>query len=49
VGLATLVAWAAPSWSAWLLGPVVFTTVYLLAVGAETAIAAERHEAGGRD
>jgi hypothetical protein len=29
--------------------PFVFTTAYLLAVGAETALAAERHEAGGSD
>jgi len=27
--------------------PFAFTTVYLLTVGAETAVAAERHEAGG--
>jgi hypothetical protein len=49
VGAATLVAWAAPTWLAWACAPFVFTTVYLLAVGAETALAAERHEAGGSD
>ena len=49
VGLATLVAWAAPSWVAWLVASFVFSTAYLLAVGVETAIAAERHELGGSE
>jgi MFS family permease len=47
VGVATLIAWGLPSWVAWVCAPLAFTSVYLLAVGAETAIAAERHEAGG--
>jgi len=47
VGLATLVAWAAPSWVAWLVASFVFSTAYLLAVGAETAVAAARHDLGG--
>jgi hypothetical protein len=49
VGAATLVAWAAPTWLAWVCAPFAFSTVYLLAVGGETALAAERHEAGGSD
>jgi len=49
VGAATLVAWGAPTWLAWVCAPFAFTTVYLLAVGAETALAAEQHEAGGSD
>ena len=47
VGAAALLAWAAPTWLAWVCGPFAFTSVYLLAVGAETALAAEQHEAGG--
>jgi len=49
VGLATLVAWAAPAWTAWLCAPFTFSVVYLFAVGAETALAASRHELGGSD
>jgi hypothetical protein len=49
VGIAGLVAWAAPSWAAWICTPFVFTGVYLLAVGAEAAIAAAGHEEGGSD
>jgi hypothetical protein len=47
VAVALLVAWAAPTWVAWLCTPFAFTSVYLLAVGAETAIAAAQHDAGG--
>ena len=49
VGAATLVAWAAPDWAGWICGAFVFSIVYLLAVGAETAVAASRHDQGGSD
>lgn len=47
VGVATLVAWAAPSWVAWVTASFAFTIVYLCAVGAETAVAAAQHALGG--
>jgi hypothetical protein len=49
VGAATLVAWAAPGWVGFLFAPFAFTSAYLLAVGAETAFAAARHDDGGSD
>ena len=47
VGAGTLVAWAAPHWPAWVAAPFAFTVVYLAAVGAETSVAAARHDLGG--
>lgn len=46
-GSATGVAFALSGWSAWLLGSLAFTLVYVTGVGAEIGFAAHQHPAGG--
>ena len=49
LGTACLIAWALDGYLAWGLGAFAATLVYLLAVGAEMAVAGEIHELGGPD
>src|SRR5262249_37762392 len=49
VGAALGLAFAPPGWAAWPLCSAVFTLVYIVGVGAETALAADRHPHGGAE
>jgi hypothetical protein len=48
-GAAALVAWLLPASASWTVAGFASSVAYILAVGAETAVAAKRHELGGVD